>query len=228
MTNNKKRIIPWLLAVTLLVASCMLNASHTVEGSISPQCDLKKPFLMAIEDVFTIQNVGTVVTGRVERGRIGKDEVVELVGLKPTKLAFVAGIEKFKKQVDVAVVGDYVGLLLKNVQKQDIERGQVVTTPGTIAPHTKFKAKVCMLSKAEGGRHTPFFTGYSPQFYFRTQEITGIVKLPGSVEMVMPGDKDIELEVELSKPVAIEEGTWSIIREGGRSVGTITVTTIIK
>jgi elongation factor Tu len=193
-----------------------------------PQRDIDKPFLMPIEDVFSITGRGTVVTGRIERGRIKVGEEVEIVGLtRDTKKTVVTGVEMFRKVLDEGIAGDNVGLLLRGIGKDEVERGQVVAAPGTITPHTKFKAQVYVLKKEEGGRHTPFFNGYRPQFYFRTTDVTGTIKLPDGVEMVMPGD-NIELEVELIAPIAMEEGLRFAIREGGRTVGAGTVTKILE
>jgi len=192
-----------------------------------PVREVDKPFLMPIEDVFSISGRGTVVTGRVERGKLTVGEEVEIVGLKEEPIKTVAtGIEMFRKVLDEALPGDNVGILLRGVGKDEVERGMVVAKPGSINPHKKFKAEVYILSKEEGGRHTPFFNGYQPQFYFRTTDVTGKVKLPEGVEMVMPGD-NVTFEVELLKPVAIEEGLRFAIREGGRTVGAGVVTEIL-
>jgi len=192
-----------------------------------PVREVDKPFLMPIEDVFSISGRGTVVTGKVERGVLRPGEEVEVVGLRPTIKTVATSIEMFRKILDEALPGDNVGVLLRGVGKDDVERGQVLAKPGSIKPHTKFKAEVYVLKKEEGGRHTPFFNGYRPQFYFRTTDVTGVVKLPEGVEMVMPGD-NVELEVELIKPVALEEGLRFAIREGGRTVGAGVVTKIIE
>ncbi len=192
-----------------------------------PVRDVDKPFLMPIEDVFSISGRGTVVTGKVERGVLKPGEEVEVVGLRPTIKTVATSIEMFRKILDEALPGDNVGILLRGVGKDDVERGQVVAKPGSIKPHTKFKAEVYVLKKEEGGRHTPFFNGYRPQFYFRTTDVTGVIKLPEGVEMVMPGD-NVELEIELIKPVALEEGLRFAIREGGRTVGAGVVTKIIE
>jgi len=185
----------------------------------TPQRETEKPFLMSVEDIFTITGRGTVATGRVERGRCRVGEEVEIVGLRPqAKRTVVTGIEMFRKTLDEAVAGDNVGVLLRGVEKDEIERGMVLAKPGSIRPHTKFKAEVYVLAKEEGGRHTPFFTGYRPQFYFRTTDVTGDIKLPDGVEMVMPGD-NIAMDVSLITPVALEEGLRFAIREGGRTVG---------
>lgn len=190
-----------------------------------PVRDVDKPFLMAIEDVFTISGRGTVVTGRVERGKIRGGEEVEIVGFKDTRKTVATSLEMFRKILDDAVAGDNVGVLLRGIGKDEVERGQVLAAPGSITPHTKFKAEVYVLTKEEGGRHTPFFTGYRPQFYLRTTDVTGSIKLPDGVEMVMPGD-NINMDVELISPVAMEEGLRFAIREGGRTVGAGVVTKI--
>jgi elongation factor Tu len=192
-----------------------------------PQRDVDKPFLMPIEDIFSIQGRGTVVTGRIEKGKIKVGEEVEIVGFRPTRKTVVTGVEMFKKLLDEGIAGDNVGLLLRGVEKDEVERGQVLAKPGSITPHTKFKGEVYVLSKEEGGRHTPFFSGYRPQFYFRTTDVTGVVKLPEGVQMVMPGD-NVSLEVELITPVAMEKGLRFAIREGGRTVGAGTVTEILE
>jgi elongation factor Tu len=192
-----------------------------------PVREVDKPFLMPIEDVFSISGRGTVVTGRVERGVLRPGEEVEVVGLRPTIKTVATSIEMFRKVLDEALPGDNIGVLLRGVGKDDVERGQVLAKPGSIKPYTKFKAEVYVLKKEEGGRHTPFFSGYRPQFYFRTTDVTGVVKLPEGVEMVMPGD-NVELEVELIKPVALEEGLRFAIREGGKTIGAGVVTKIIE
>jgi elongation factor Tu len=192
-----------------------------------PIRDVDKPFLMPIEDVFSISGRGTVVTGKVERGVLRPGDEVEVVGLRPTIKTVATSIEMFRKILDEALPGDNIGILLRGVGKDDVERGQVVAKPGSIRPHVKFKAEVYVLKKEEGGRHTPFFSGYRPQFYFRTTDVTGVIKLPDGVEMVMPGD-NVELEVELIKPVALEEGLRFAIREGGRTVGAGVVTKILE
>ena len=193
----------------------------------TPVRDNDKPFLMPIEDVFTITGRGTVVTGRVERGELKLNEEVEIVGLKPTKKTVVTGIEMFRKQLDFTEAGDNTGLLLRGVSRDEVERGQVIAKPGSVTPHTKFKAQVYVLSKEEGGRHTPFFSNYRPQFYFRTTDVTGVIELPEGVEMVMPGD-NVEMTVELIAPIAIENGTKFSIREGGRTVGAGNVSEVIE
>src|SRR5256712_5109413 len=178
----------------------------------TPARDIEKPFLMPVEDIFTIQGRGTVATGRVERGKVKVNESVEIVGIRPTKQTVVTGVEMFRKLLDEGVAGDNVGLLLRGVDRKDIERGQVVSKPGSITPHTKFKAEAYVLTKEEGGRHTPFFTGYRPQFYFRTTDVTGVAHLPQGVEMVMPGD-NVQLEIELIAPIAMEKGLRFASRE---------------
>ena len=193
----------------------------------TPTRDNDKPFLMPIEDVFTITGRGTVVTGRVESGELKLNEEVEIVGLKPTKKTVVTGIEMFRKQLDFTEAGDNTGLLLRGVNRDEVERGQVIAKPGSVTPHTKFKTQVYVLSKEEGGRHTPFFSNYRPQFYFRTTDVTGVIELPEGVEMVMPGD-NVEMTVELIAPIAIENGTKFSIREGGRTVGAGNVSEVIK
>jgi len=192
-----------------------------------PARETDKPFLMSVEDVMTITGRGTVTTGRVERGVLKLGEEVEIVGIKPTKKTVVTGIEMFRKQLDEAMAGDNVGALLRGVNREEVERGQVLAKPGSVNPHTNFKAQVYVLTKEEGGRHTPFVTNYRPQFYFRTTDVTGVVNLPAGTEMVMPGD-NIEMTVELIAPIAVEQGTRFSIREGGRTVGAGNVTEIIK
>ena len=192
-----------------------------------PVRDLDKPFLMPIEDVFTITGRGTVVTGRVERGLLNVNEEVEILGIRPTQKTTVTGIEMFHKQMDYAEAGENCGLLLRGTKREEVERGQVVAKPGTITPHTQFEAQVYVLKKEEGGRHNPFFSNYRPQFYFRTTDVTGIITLPEGTEMVMPGD-NTEMTVELIQPIAMEEGLGFAIREGGRTVGSGRVTKIIK
>jgi elongation factor Tu len=192
-----------------------------------PQRDVDKPFMMPIEDVFSISGRGTVVTGRVERGRVKVGEEIEIVGFKPTEKKIVTGVEMFRKLLDAGEAGDNIGVLLRGVEKDDVERGQVLAKPGTIKPHTKFKGEVYILSKEEGGRHTPFFNGYRPQFYIRTTDVTGTLNLPEGVEMVMPGD-NTTISGELMAPVALEKGARFAIREGGRTVGAGTVTDIVE
>ncbi|MER3455538.1 MAG: elongation factor Tu [candidate division GAL15 bacterium] len=194
----------------------------------TPVRDVDKPFLLSVEDIFTITGRGTVATGRVERGRVKVGEEVEIVGFRPEpRRTVVTGLEMFRKVLDEAVAGDNVGVLLRGVEREDVERGMVLAKPGSIKPHTKFLAEVYVLTKEEGGRHTPFFSGYRPQFYFRTTDVTGTVRLPEGVEMVMPGD-NINLEVELISPIALEEGLRFAIREGGRTVGAGVVTKILE
>ena len=193
----------------------------------APVHDNDKPFLMSIEDVFTISGRGTVVTGRVERGTLKINEEVEIVGLRDTKKTVATGIEMFRKSLDEAQAGDNAGILLRGISRDEVERGQVLAKPGTVTPHTAFSASVYVLTKEEGGRHTPFFNGYRPQFYFRTTDVTGVVELPAGVEMVMPGD-NVEMNVELIAPIALEEGTKFSIREGGRTVGSGVVSKITK
>ena len=192
-----------------------------------PERDTDKPFLMSIEDVFTISGRGTVVTGRVERGTLKLNDEVEIVGLKPTKKTVVTGIEMFRKSLDEAMAGDNAGVLLRGIAREDVERGQVLAKPGSVTPHHKFKASVYVLTKEEGGRHTPFFSNYRPQFYFRTTDVTGVIELPEGVEMVMPGD-NVDMTVELIAPVALEKGTKFSIREGGRTVGAGVVSEIVE
>src|SRR5438094_1066374 len=193
----------------------------------TPARDIEKPFLMPVEDIFTIQGRGTVATGRVERGKVKVNETVEVVGIRPTIKTVVTGVEMFTKLLDQGTAGDNVGLLLRGVERKDIERGQVIAKPGSITPHTKFKAEAYVLTKEEGGRHTPFFTGYRPQFYFRTTDVTGVAHLPTGVEMVMPGD-NVEMNIELITPIAREKGVRVAIREGGRPVGAGTITDIVE
>jgi len=193
----------------------------------TPARETDKPFLMPVEDIFTIQGRGTVATGRIERGIIKVNEPVEIVGIKDTRNSVCTGVEMFKKLLDEGRAGDNVGLLLRGVERKEIERGQVIAKPGSITPHTKFKAEAYVLTKEEGGRHTPFFTGYRPQFYFRTTDVTGVAHLPEGVEMVMPGD-NIQMEIELIAPIAMEKGLRFAIREGGRTVGAGTVSDIVE
>ena len=193
----------------------------------TPERDNDKPFLMSIEDVFTITGRGTVVTGRVERGTLKLNDEVEIVGIKPTQKTVVTGIEMFRKQLDFAEAGDNAGVLLRGISREEVERGQVLAKPGSVTPHHKFKAAVYVLSKEEGGRHTPFFANYRPQFYFRTTDVTGVITLPEGVEMVMPGD-NVNIEVELIHSIALEQGTKFSIREGGRTVGAGNVTEIVE
>ena len=192
-----------------------------------PERDVEKSFLMPIEDVFSISGRGTVVTGRVERGIIKVGEEIEIVGIKDTETTTCTGVEMFRKLLDEGRAGENVGVLLRGTKREEVERGQVLSAPGTITPHTKFEAEVYILSKDEGGRHTPFFSNYRPQFYFRTTDVTGAVALPEGVEMVMPGD-NIKMEVELIAPIAMDEGLRFAIREGGRTVGAGVVSKIIE
>jgi len=192
-----------------------------------PVRDVDKPFLMPIEDVFSISGRGTVVTGRVERGKVLVSEEIEIVGFAETQKKVVTGVEMFRKLLDEGVAGDNIGVLLRGLEKDDVERGQVLAKPGSITPHTKFKAEVYVLTKDEGGRHTPFFNGYRPQFYLRTTDVTGVATLPEGVEMVMPGD-NVTVSVELITPVALEKGLRFAIREGGRTVGSGTITEIVE
>jgi elongation factor Tu len=206
----------------------ILKLMDAVDAFIpQPKRDRDKPFLMPIEDVFSISGRGTVVTGRVERGIIKVGEEVEIVGIKPTTKTVVTGVEMFRKLLDQGEAGDNIGALLRGVQRDDVERGQVLAAPGSITPHTNFKAEAYILTKEEGGRHTPFFSNYRPQFYFRTTDVTGTVKLPEGTEMVMPGD-NISMEVELIAPIAMDEGLRFAIREGGHTVGAGVVAKIIK
>ena len=193
----------------------------------TPERDTDKPFLMSIEDVFTITGRGTVVTGRVERGQLNLNDEVEIVGIKDTQKTVVTGIEMFRKQLDFAQAGDNSGVLLRGIAREDVERGQVLAKPGSVTPHHKFKAAVYVLSKEEGGRHTPFFNNYRPQFYFRTTDVTGVITLPEGVEMVMPGD-NVNMDVELIHSIALENGTKFSIRGGGRTVGAGSVSEIVE
>ena len=207
--------------------ACINELMEAVDAYIpDPVRDTDKPFLMPVEDVFTITGRGTVATGRVERGVVKLNDTLELVGIKPTRQVVITGIEMFRKSLDEARSGDNAGLLIRGLQRSEIERGQVLAKPGTITPHTKFKAEVYCLKKEEGGRHTPFFNGYRPQFFCRTCDITGSIKLPEGVEMVMPGD-NVSMEIELIHPIAIEKGMRFAIREGGRTVGSGVVSEII-
>ena len=192
-----------------------------------PKRDIDQPFLMPIEDIFSISGRGTVVTGRIERGKVKVGENVEIVGFRETRTTVCTGVEMFKKQLDEGLAGDNAGILLRGTPKEDVERGMVLAKPASITPHTHFKSSVYVLSKEEGGRHTPFFKGYRPQFYFRTTDVTGVAELPAGVEMVMPGD-NVELEIDLITPVAMEKGLRFAIREGGRTVGAGTISEIIK
>jgi elongation factor Tu len=192
-----------------------------------PERAIDKPFLMPVEDVFSISGRGTVATGRVERGIVKVGEEIEIVGIKPTAKTVVTGVEMFRKLLDEGRAGDNIGALLRGVKREEIERGQVLAKPGSITPHTKFKAEAYVLTKEEGGRHTPFFNGYRPQFYFRTTDVTGIVDLPAGVEMVMPGD-NVAMVINLITPIAMDEGLRFAIREGGRTVGAGVVSSIIE
>jgi len=207
---------------------CIMELMDAVDTYIpDPVREIDKPFLMSIEDVMTITGRGTVTTGRVERGTLKLNEKVEIVGLKPTKETVVTGIEMFRQLLDEARAGDNIGTLLRGVNREEVQRGQVLAKPGSVKPHTQFNAQVYVLTKEEGGRHTPFVSNYRPQFYFRTTDVTGIIKLPAGTEMVMPGDH-VNLTVELIAPIAVEQGTKFSIREGGRTVGAGNVTEIIK
>lgn len=208
---------------------CILELMDAVDRYIPlPQRLVDQPFLMPIEDIFSISGRGTVVTGRVERGKVKVGDEVEIVGLRKEILKrVVTGVEMFRKVLDEGIAGDNIGVLLRGTEKDEVERGMVLAAPGSITPHTKFKAEVYVLTKEEGGRHTPFFTGYRPQFYFRTTDVTGTVKLPAGVEMVMPGD-NINLEIELITPIAMEKGLRFAIREGGRTIGAGSVTDILE
>jgi elongation factor Tu len=207
---------------------CIWQLMEAIDSYVpTPKRDIDKPFLMPVEDVFSITGRGTVATGRVERGQVKVGEEIEIVGIRETKKTVVTGVEMFRKTLDEGQAGDNIGVLLRGVDKDGIERGQVLAAPGSITPHTQFKAEVYVLSKEEGGRHTPFFTGYRPQFYFRTTDVTGVVKLPEGVEMVMPGD-NVSIECELIMPIAMEKGLRFAIREGGHTVGAGRVTDIIK
>jgi elongation factor Tu len=215
------------------------DTSEMGEGSITklmeavdsfvqePVRDVDRPFLMPVEDVFTISGRGTVVTGRVERGVVKVGEEIEIVGFRATQKSVATGVEMFRKLLDEGRAGDNIGVLLRGTKREEVERGQVLAKPGSITPHTKFNAEAYVLTKEEGGRHTPFFNGYRPQFYFRTTDVTGVVKLPEGTEMVMPGD-NINVEIELITPVAMDDGLKFAIREGGRTVGAGVVTKIIQ
>ena len=207
---------------------CMKELMDAVDSYIpTPERPIDQPFLMPVEDVFTITGRGTVATGRVERGVVKIQDEVEIVGIKPINKSVVTGVEMFRKLLDQAEAGDNIGVLLRGIDRKDIERGQVLAKPGTIHPHTKYKAEVYILTKEEGGRHTPFFNGYRPQFYFRTTDVTGVIELPAGTEMVMPGD-NITMEIELITPIAIEKGLRFAIREGGRTVGSGIVSDIAE
>ena len=207
---------------------CILDLMNAVDAYIpEPVRDVDKPFLMPVEDVFSISGRGTVVTGRVERGMVKVGEEVEIVGIRPTVKTVCTGVEMFRKILDQGQAGDNVGVLLRGTKRDDVERGQVVAKPGSITPHTKFKSEVYILSKEEGGRHTPFFNGYRPQFYFRTTDVTGVVTLPEGVEMVMPGD-NVSMAIELIMPIAMEKELRFAIREGGRTVGAGVISEVIE
>jgi elongation factor Tu len=207
---------------------CILDLMDAVDAYIpEPVRDVDKPFLMPVEDVFSISGRGTVVTGRVERGMVKVGEEVEIVGIRPTVKTVCTGVEMFRKILDQGQAGDNVGVLLRGTKRDDVERGQVVAKPGSITPHTKFKSEVYILSKEEGGRHTPFFNGYRPQFYFRTTDVTGVVTLPEGVEMVMPGD-NVSMAIELIMPIAMEKELRFAIREGGRTVGAGVISEVIE
>ena len=208
--------------------ACIQELLDAVDSYIpAPERDTDKPFLMPVEDVFTISGRGTVATGRVERGVVKMQDKVQIVGIKETRETTITGIEMFRKLLDEAYAGDNIGVLLRGVQRTDIERGQVICKPASITPHTHFTSQVYVLTKEEGGRHTPFLNGYRPQFYFRTTDVTGSIKLPDGVEMVMPGD-NVDMEITLITPVAMEQGLRFAIREGGRTVGSGVIASIIE
>ncbi|RPH97362.1 MAG: elongation factor Tu, partial [Zetaproteobacteria bacterium] len=208
--------------------ACIYELMQAVDSYFpSPKREIDKPFLMPVEDVFTISGRGTVVTGRVERGVVKVGEEVEIVGLKETQKTVCTGVEMFRKLLDQGQAGDNIGVLLRGVKREEVERGQVVAKPGTITPHTKFKAEAYVLTKEEGGRHTPFFDGYRPQFYFRTTDVTGVAKLPAGTEMVMPGD-NVTMEITLIQPIAMEKELRFAIREGGRTVGAGEVSEVVE
>jgi elongation factor Tu len=209
-------------------SACITNLLEALDKSIpEPKRAVDKPFMMAVEDVFSIEGRGTVATGRIEAGVVKVGEKIQVIGLKDTAETTVTGVEMFQKTLDQGIAGDNVGLLLRGLKKEDIQRGQVLAAPNSIKPHMSFEAEVYVLSKEEGGRHTPFFTGYRPQFYFRTTDVTGSTKLLGGAEMCMPGD-NVKVEVELGKPIALEEQSRFAIREGGKTVGSGVVTKILK
>jgi elongation factor Tu len=209
-------------------SKCIFELMDAVDDYVpTPERDVDKPFLMPIEDIFSISGRGTVATGRIERGSVKVGEEMEIVGIRPTVKKVITGVEMFKKLLDYGEAGENVGLLLRGTERKEIERGQVICKPGSITPHTKFKGEAYILTKEEGGRHTPFFSGYRPQFYFRTTDVTGDVKLPEGVEMVMPGD-NVAVEVELITPIAMEKGLRFAIREGGRTVGAGTISDILE
>jgi len=206
----------------------IMELMDAVDSSIpEPVRDLDKDFLMSVEDVFTISGRGTVATGQVERGVVKVGEEIEITGIRETQKTTVTGVEMFRKELDQGQAGDNVGILLRGLKREDIERGQVICKPGTITPHTKFKGQVYVLDKDEGGRHTPFFTNYRPQFYFRTTDVTGVVSLPSGIEMVMPGD-NVEVSIELISPIAMEKEVRFAIREGGRTIGSGVVTEVLE
>ena len=209
-------------------AACIWELMAAVDDFVKePKRDIEKPYLMPVEDVFSISGRGTVATGRIERGIVKVGEEIEIVGIKETQKTTVTGVEMFRKTLDQGQAGDNVGILLRGVKREDIERGQVLAAPGSITPHTKFKAECYILNKEEGGRHTPFFNGYRPQFYFRTTDVTGVVTLPEGVEMVMPGD-NVSIEGALITPIAMEAGLRFAIREGGRTVGAGVINEIVE
>lgn len=209
-------------------AKTILELFDAIETFVPlPKRDLEKPFLMPVEDVFSIKGRGTVVTGKIEQGVVKVGETIEIVGVRDTQTTTVTGVEMFHKQLDQGQAGDNAGLLLRGIEREDVERGQVLAKPKSITPHTKFECEVYVLSKDEGGRHTPFFKGYKPQFYFRTTDVTGDIELPAGVEMVMPGD-NIQMTVDLQVPIAMTEGLRFAIREGGRTVGSGVVAKILK
>jgi elongation factor Tu len=209
-------------------SNCITELMAALDAYIpEPKRASDKPFMMAVEDVFSIEGRGTVATGRIEAGIVKVGEKIQIIGLKDTVETTVTGVEMFQKTLDQGIAGDNVGLLLRGLKKEDIQRGQVLAAPNTIKPHVKFEAEVYVLSKEEGGRHTPFFTGYRPQFYFRTTDVTGTTKLLGGAEMCMPGD-NVRIEVELGKPIALEDGSRFAIREGGKTVGSGVVTKILQ
>jgi elongation factor Tu len=213
---------------TCAKCKCILDLMKAVDEYVPiPERALDKPFLMPVEDIFSISGRGTVVTGRVEQGKVKVGEEMEIVGIRETQKKVVTGVEMFKKLLDEGMAGDNVGLLLRGVERTDVERGQVIAKPGSITPHTKFKAEVYVLKKEEGGRHTPFFSGYRPQFYFRTTDVTGVASLPEGVEMVMPGD-NLNVTIDLITPIAMDKGLRFAIREGGRTVGAGTVVDILQ
>jgi elongation factor Tu len=206
----------------------ILKLAEALDSYIpTPKREIDKPFLMPVEDVFSISGRGTVVTGRIERGQVKVGDEIEIVGIKPTTKTVCTGVEMFRKLLDEGQAGDNVGVLLRGTKREEVERGQVLAKPGSINPHTQFECEVYVLTKEEGGRHTPFFKGYRPQFYFRTTDVTGNIELPAGVEMVMPGD-NIKMVVELIAPIAMEEGLRFAIREGGRTVGAGVVSKVLK